>query len=49
MAFGLGLYIPTIGVYISVFSVFFLEVWYVLIARWLFQLGSSVSNERRIA
>jgi hypothetical protein len=24
---GLGLYVPTIGVYISVFSVLFLEVW----------------------
>lgn len=38
-AIGLGLYIPTVGVYISVFSVVFLEVWYVLIARRLLQLG----------
>lgn len=35
----LGLYVPAIGVYISVFSVVFLEVWYILIARRLFQLG----------
>jgi hypothetical protein len=38
-AIGLGLYVPTVGVYISVFSVLFLEVWYVLIARRLLQLG----------
>ena len=38
-AIGLGLYIPTVGVYISVFSVLFLEVWYILIARRLLQLG----------
>jgi hypothetical protein len=38
-AVGLGLYVPTVGVYISVFSVVFLEIWYILIARRLFQLG----------
>jgi hypothetical protein len=37
----LGLYVPTVGVYISVFSVVFLWVWYLLIARGLFQLGRS--------
>ncbi len=36
---GLGLYIPGVGVYISVFSVLFLEVWYVLIALQLRRLG----------
>ena len=36
---GLGLYLPVVGVYISVFSVLFLEVWYLLIARRLHQLG----------
>jgi hypothetical protein len=36
---GLGLYIPRAGVFIAVFSVVFLEVWYVLIARRLHQLG----------
>lgn len=30
---GLGLYVPVVGVYISVFSVLFLEIWYVLVAR----------------
>jgi hypothetical protein len=38
-AVGLGLYVPTVGLYISVFSVVFLEVWYVLVARRLLQLG----------
>jgi hypothetical protein len=38
-AVGLGLYVPAVGVYIAVFSVLFLEVWYVLVARRLFQLG----------
>jgi hypothetical protein len=38
-AVGLGLYIPMVGVYISVFSVLFLEIWYILVARRLFQLG----------
>lgn len=38
-AVGLGLYVPTVGVYISVFSVVFLQVWYILIARRLLQLG----------
>jgi hypothetical protein len=39
-AVGLGLYIPTVGVYISVASVVFLEVWYIVIARRLLLLGS---------
>jgi len=30
-AIGLGLYLPGFGVYISVFSVLFLEVWYLLV------------------
>lgn len=38
-AVGLGLYIPTVGVYIAVFSVVFLEIWYALVARRLFQFG----------
>jgi hypothetical protein len=37
-AIALGLYAPTIGLYISVFSVLFLEIWYILLARRLFQL-----------
>lgn len=34
-----GLYVPEIGVYISLFSVVFYLAWYILIARRLFQLG----------
>lgn len=40
-AVGLGLYVPRVGVYIAVFSVLFLEVWYLLIARRLYQLGDT--------
>ncbi len=36
----LGLYLPKIGAFISVFSVVFLWVWYILIALRLFQLGN---------
>ena len=36
---GFGLYVPTIGIFISIFSVVFLFIWYILIARRLFQLG----------
>jgi Domain of unknown function (DUF4386) len=42
---GLGLYVPTIGIYLSVISVPVLWVWYVLTARRLIQLGSGVSEE----
>jgi hypothetical protein len=41
----LGLYVPKVGIYISIFSVVFLWVWYILIARRLFQLGQGVSKE----
>lgn len=42
-ALGLGLYIPKVGVYVAVFSVLFLEIWYVLVALRLHRmtLGSS--------
>jgi Domain of unknown function (DUF4386) len=42
---GLGLYVPTIGIFLSVISVPVLWIWYVLIARRLIQLGSGVSRE----
>jgi hypothetical protein len=35
----LGLYVPTIGIYISIFSVLFLFIWYILIAQRLLQLA----------
>jgi hypothetical protein len=38
-ALGLGLYVPRVGVYISVFSVVFLEAWYLLVARHLGRIG----------
>ncbi len=41
---GFGLYVPTIGIYISIFSVVFMAIWYILIARSLFQLGQGVSK-----
>lgn len=34
-----GLYIPVVGLYISLFSVFFLLAWNILVARRLFQLA----------
>jgi hypothetical protein len=36
-----GLYVPTIGISLSIISVVFLEIWWILIARRLFQLGSA--------
>ena len=39
--FDFGLYIPTIGIFISIFSVLFLFVWNIMIARRLFQLAHS--------
>ena len=33
-----GLYVPAIGIYVSIISVLFLWIWYLLIARRLFQL-----------
>jgi fumarate reductase subunit D len=35
----LGLFVPKIGIFISIFSILFYEIWYILIARRLFQLG----------
>lgn len=37
--FDFGLYIPTIGLFMSIFSILFLFIWNILIARRLFQLG----------
>ena len=39
--FDFGLYIPTVGVFISIFSVLFLFIWNIMIARRLLQLGKS--------
>lgn len=40
----LGLYLPTIGIFISILSVLFLFVWNILIARRLFQLASGLGT-----
>lgn len=45
-AFDFGLYVPVIGIYIAVFSVLFLSVWNIMIARRLFQLAKEISKEK---
>jgi hypothetical protein len=35
----LGLYVPVVGLYISIFSVLFLEIFYIQVARRFFQMG----------
>jgi hypothetical protein len=40
-----GLYVPEVGTYISLLSVVGYVIWYILIARRLFQLGWGVSQE----
>jgi ABC-type nitrate/sulfonate/bicarbonate transport system permease component len=42
---GLGLYVPVIGIFLSIISVPVLWIWYVLISRRLIQLGSGVLRE----
>lgn len=46
-AIGLGLYVPIVGVFLSVFSVLFLEAWYILLGRRLIQLTSGVKPHPR--
>jgi hypothetical protein len=41
-AVGLGLYLPAVGVYVSVFSVVFLEAWYVLMANAMLRLERGI-------
>lgn len=41
---GLGLYLPGVGVYISVFSVLFLEVWYLLVAHRLLTIRTTAQT-----
>ncbi len=38
----LGLFVPVIGLYISIFSLLFYAIWLGLVARGLFQLGHGV-------
>jgi hypothetical protein len=44
-AIALGLYVPVVGVYISIFSVVFLWVWYLLSARALLRLAKATLGE----
>jgi hypothetical protein len=44
---GFGLYVPTVGIYISIFSILFYAVWHFLIARRLFQLGRGSPEEAK--
>jgi len=39
---------PALGAYLSLISVVFFAVWYILIARRLFQLGQSASNGKQL-
>ena len=43
-----GLYVPRIGIFLSVLSVAPLAIWNVLIARRLFRLGRDVSEEVKL-
>ncbi|HEY3474422.1 MAG TPA: hypothetical protein VGK56_07400, partial [Anaerolineales bacterium] len=45
--FDFGLYLPAVGVYVSIFSVLFLFVWNIMIARRLLQLVRSPSEQPR--
>ncbi len=44
---GLGNYVPTIGLFLSILSVLFIAIWNVLIARGLFKLGQGISKDGR--
>ena len=43
--FDFGLYVPTVGLYISMFSVVFLFIWNIMIAWRLFQVAKDTSKE----
>lgn len=43
--FDFGLYVPVIGIYLSIFSVLFLFAWDIMIARRLFQLARSSASQ----
>ena len=44
-ALGLGLFVPAIGVFLALISVVGLLIWYILIARRLFQLAQGLSKK----
>ncbi len=43
--FDFGLYVPVIGTFLSIFSVFFLFAWNIMVARRLFRLAGSSSSQ----
>ncbi len=45
-ALGLGMYVPKVGVYISILSVVGMQIWYVLIAVTLLRLNTGRINRR---
>jgi hypothetical protein len=45
---GLGLFVPVIGVPLALFSVVFEWIWYMLLARELFNLGPGISQKQAI-
>jgi hypothetical protein len=47
-AVAFGYYLPIIGIYLALFSVLFLEIWYILLARRLFQVRLGLSPEQKI-
>jgi hypothetical protein len=44
--FDFGIYVPTIGIFIAMFSVLFLLIWNIMIARKLYQLGQVSAKEK---
>jgi hypothetical protein len=46
---GFGFYVPGIGLYLSILSVLFIAVWYVMVGRALLQLGRDASPAERTA
>jgi biopolymer transport protein ExbB/TolQ len=40
----LGLYVPVVGLYISIFSVLFLEIFYILVGRRFLRMGRRVGQ-----
>ena len=43
---GFGLYVPRVGIYISILSVVPMQVWYVMIALTLFRLSKSLHHQQ---
>jgi hypothetical protein len=44
---GLAFFVPAIGIFLLLISAVVFQIWFILIARRLYQLGQSASKERR--